>query len=201
MHEENPDDIVKKEDTIALDIKKVQSSIKDVVQAIEDVVQDNSKVSNEAVNYEGDLPDAVTNDDDFTDRRKYPRSEFTYPVEFKMFSQNPEHSSFKGCLQDISISGACLQFEDKYGRFNIRDSNNVKIKISFSMPNEEKATIFAQIRWIKKVDPKTFYISMGIEFQDLEGWQLDVIEKLINMKNKDHNMMWNLWEQYDNNWR
>jgi hypothetical protein len=201
MHEENPDDIVKKEDTITLDIKKVQSSIENVVQAIEDVVQDNSKISNEAVTYEGGLPDAVTNDDDFTDRRKYPRSEFTYPVEFKMFSQNSEHASFRGYLKDISISGACLQFEDKYGRFNIKDSNNAKVKISFSIPNEDRATIFAQIRWTKKVDPKTFDISLGIEFMNLEGWHLDVIEKLISMKNKDHNMMWNLWEQYDNNGR
>ncbi|MBI5097978.1 MAG: PilZ domain-containing protein [Nitrospirae bacterium] len=201
MHEENPDDTENKEDIIALDIKKVQSSIEDVVQAMEDVVQDNGKENNEAVSHEDDLTDDVTDDEDFSDRRKYPRSEFTYPAEFKIFSQNPEYLSFKGYLKDISISGACLQFEDKYGRFNIKESKNVKIKISFSIPHEEKVTIFAQIRWIKKVDPKTFYISLGIEFKDLEGWHLDVIEKLISMKNKDHNMMWNLWEQYDNNWR
>lgn len=201
MHEEKPEDIVNKEDITALDLKKLRSSIENVEQALEDVVQGNGKANNGAVDHEDDLNDAVTDEDDFLDRRKYPRSEFTYPVEFKKFSQNSEHSSFRGYLKDISISGACLQFEDKYGRFNIKDSNNAKVKISFSIPNEDKATIFAQIRWIKKVDPKTFYLSLGIEFMDLEGWHLDVIEKLISMKNKDHNMMWNLWEQYDNNGR
>jgi hypothetical protein len=30
-----------------------------------------------------------------------------YPVEFKMFSQNSEHASFRGYLMDVSISGAC----------------------------------------------------------------------------------------------
>lgn len=134
-------------------------------------------------------------------RRKYPRSEFTYPVEFKLFVQNPEHASFKGYLKDISASGARLQFEDRYGRFKTEEMNNAKIKISFSIPNGDKPSIFARIRWIKKVDPRNFIIKMGIEFQNLEEWQLDVIEKLIHMRNKDHNMMWNLWEQYENNWR
>ena len=138
---------------------------------------------------------------DPTARRKYPRSEFTYPAEFKLFAQNSEHASFKGYLKDISASGARLQFEDRYGRFKTEEMKNAKIKISFSIPLGDKVSIFALIRWIKKVDPRSFFFKIGIEFQDLEAWQLDVIEKLIHMRNKDHNMMWNLWEQYENNWR
>ncbi len=134
-------------------------------------------------------------------RRKYPRSEFTYPVEFKLFAQNSEHASFRGNLKDISASGACLQFEDRYGRFKTLEMKDAKIKISFSIPDGDKVSIFSQIRWIKKVSPRSFVIKMGIEFQDLEEWQLDVIEKLIHMRNKDRTMMWNLWEQYENNWR
>jgi len=193
MHEENPNDTAKKEYMIDLAMKKAQSSI-------EDVVQDDDKENNMAANYEGDSIDNAANDDDVTERRKYPRSEFTYPVEFKVFSQNFDHMPFNGYLKDISIGGACLQFDDRYGRFNIKDAENVKLKISFSIPTEDKISIFAQIRRIKKIDPKSFSITMGIEFNDLEGWQLDSIEKLIGMRNKDHNMMWNLWEQY-NNWR
>ena len=98
------------------------------------------------------------------------------------------------------MSGACLQFDDKYGRLNLKGANNVKIKISFSVPNEDKVSILAIIRWITKEEVRTFSVKMGIEFQELDDWQLDIIEKLIGMKNKDHNMMWNLWEQYTN-WR
>lgn len=149
------------------------------------------------------------NEEDFSDRRNYPRSEFTYPVEFRMFSRNsdqqplknPDQASFNGYLKDISLSGACLQYEDRYGRFNLKEISNAKIKISFSIPNGDKVSIFAQIRWARKIDPRNFSFKMGIEFKDLEAWQLDTVEKLIGMRNKDHNMMWNLWEQYENNCR
>jgi hypothetical protein len=193
MHEENPNDAAKTEDTIDSTIKKAQS--------IEDIVQDNDKENNMAANSEdGPIIDDAANNEDAVDRRKYPRSEFTYPVEFKIFSQNFDHMPFNGYLKDISIGGACLQFDDRYGRFNIKDMENVKLKISFSIPTEDRISIFAQIRRIDKTDPKSFSVTLGIEFKDLESWQLDCIEKLIGMRNKDHNMMWNLWEQY-NNWR
>ncbi|MBI4848729.1 MAG: PilZ domain-containing protein [Nitrospirae bacterium] len=138
-----------------------------------------------------------TGDDDLADRRKFPRAVFTYPVEFKLFSQSAEHVSYTGYLKDISLSGACLQFEDKYGRLSLKELNKAKIKISFSIPHGGKASILALIRWIRKIDPRTFSIKMGIEFQDVENWQMESIEKLIGMRNKDHNMMWNLWEQYE----
>ncbi len=195
MQEENPNHTVNKEDIIELAMKKALSST-------EDVINGNDKEDNGASHYEDGMITSEADDveDDVKDRRKYPRSEFAYPAEFKVFYQNLEHLSFNGYLKDVSISGACLQLDDKYGRFNIKNTNNVKIKISFSIPNEDKVSIFAIIRWITKMDPRTFSIKMGIEFKDLAGWQLDIIEKLIGMKNKDHNMMWNLWEQY-NNWR
>jgi hypothetical protein len=195
MQEENPNHTVNKEDIIDLAMKKVPSST-------EDINNDDDKENNGTSNHEDELIAAEADDveDDVKDRRKYLRSEFTYPAEFKVFYQNLEHISFNGYLKDVSISGACLQLDDKYGRFNIKDTTNVKIKISFSVPNEDKVSIFAIIRWITKIDPRTFSVKIGIEFKDMEGWQLDIIEKLIGMKNKDHNMMWNLWEQY-NNWR
>ncbi|MBI5056141.1 MAG: PilZ domain-containing protein [Nitrospirae bacterium] len=141
--------------------------------------------------------DDNASEDDLADRRKFPRAVFTYPVEFKLFSQSTEHVSYNGELKDISLSGACMQFEDKYGRLSLKDLNNAKIKITFSIPHGGKASILALIRWIKKIDPRSFSIKLGIEFQDVENWQMEAIEKLIGMRNKDHNMMWNLWEQYE----
>jgi hypothetical protein len=161
------------------------------------------KEANNNASQENIITDFATeeSEENPADRRKFPRAEFTYPVEFKNFSQNPDHASFKGYLKDISVSGACLQFEDRYGRFQVQEMNNAKIKISFNIPYGDKVSIFAQIRWIKKIDPRNFFIKMGIEFHNLEAWQIDMIEKLITMRNKDHNMMWNLWEQYENSWR
>jgi len=184
MQDETPNDVMNKEDII------------------DPALKGDEKENNGALQYEDRISSPLTDDveEDVRDRRKYPRSEFTYPTEFKVFSQNLENMSFNGYLKDISMSGACLQFDDKYGRLNLKDARNVKIKISFSVPSEDKVSILAIIRWITKEEARTFSVIMGIEFQELDSWQLDVIENLIGMKNKDHNMMWNLWEQY-NNWR
>jgi hypothetical protein len=76
------------------------------------------------------------------------------------------------------------------------EAKDVKLKLTISIPREEKIFIFAFIRWIRK-DKQTFQAEMGIEFSELDYRNLAIIERLIGMKNKDHNMMWNLWEQYN----
>lgn len=184
MQDETPNDVMNKEDIIDLASKG------------------DEKENNGTLQYEDGVSSSLIDgiEEDVRDRRKHPRSEFTYPTEFKVFSQNLENMSFNGYLKDVSMSGACLEFDDKYGRLNLKNASDVKIKISFSVPNEDKVSILAIIRWITKEEARTFSVKMGIEFQEMDSWQSNIIEKLIGMKNKDHNMMWNLWEQY-NNWR
>ncbi|RJQ48806.1 MAG: PilZ domain-containing protein [Nitrospiraceae bacterium] len=159
------------------------------------------KCSDNYNDHEDDAENSAADGDETSviNRRKFFRSEFTYPVEFRLFSRGADNVYFKGYLKDISVSGACLQYDDTYGRFNLEEMRNAKIKLSLSIPNSDKVIVFALIRWVKRIDIRSFSFKMGIEFQDLERWQLDVIEKLIGMRNKDHNMMWNLWEQYNSN--
>lgn len=152
---------------------------------------------------------SASGDDGARERRDYPRSEFTYPVEFRVFSRssdspsfnNTNQTNFNGYLKDISLSGARLQFEDRYGRFDIKGMQHMRLKLTFKIPGGGRTSFFAEIRWIKKPDPKDFSIKMGIEFKEMEAWQSDAIGKLIGMRNKDHNMMWNLWEQHQDNGR
>lgn len=102
--------------------------------------------------------------------------------------------TFRGYLRDISTSGACVEFEDRHGRCTMNGINNTKVKISFSILDGEKVDVFAQVKWVKKAADRTGSIKIGIEFKYMESW--DAIDQLIGMKNKDRNMMWNLWEQF-----
>ena len=138
------------------------------------------------------LIDGTVQKEQLANKRRHPRA-IAYPVEFKVFCENPV--SFDGYLKDISRSGACLQFEDRYGRLNFDKVNDSQLRLSLSMPEGNNVIILAQIKWVRKV-PGTVSCKIGIEFEYIESWQLDVIENLIGMKNKDHNMMWNLWKQY-----
>jgi hypothetical protein len=129
------------------------------------------------------------------DRRRHLRSVFTYPVEFRLLSQKAEGASFVEHLKNISLAGAALQIEDPYGRFNMNEAENGKVALTLRIPHEDRTKVFARIQWVKK-EESTSQIRMGISFKDLDYKDLTVIEKLIGMKGKDHNMLWNLWEQY-----
>lgn len=127
--------------------------------------------------------------------RRHLRTVFTYPVEFKLFSHNGEGTSFVGYLKDISLDGAGLEIEDQYGRFNTIQVENGRVILTLSIPRENRIKISARIQWAKKREGSS-HVRMGISFKDLDYADLTVIERLIGLKGKDHNMMWNLWEQY-----
>jgi hypothetical protein len=145
--------------------------------------------------------DTQTPAEDSANRRRHPRSIFTYPVEFKLFLQKTEGISFVGqfvgYLMDISLGGAGLKIEDPYGRVDINGIVNGRVRLTLSVPRENKINIFAHVQWITKTEG-TPRVKLGISFKDLDYKDLTVIEKLIGLKSKDHNMMWNLWEQYMN---
>jgi hypothetical protein len=138
--------------------------------------------------------DAGNRDEAVGARRRHLRSTFTYPVEFKLFSQKAEGMPFVGFLKDISLGGAGLEIEDQYGRFDIAVKNS-RVILTLSIPRENKTNIVAFVQWVKRKEG-THHIEMGISFKDLDYKDLIVIEKLVGLRGKDHNMMWNLWERY-----
>ncbi len=130
------------------------------------------------------------------DNRRYSRYQFAYPVKFELFKPNLASLSFTGVLYNISIGGACIQFEDKYGRIDPNSLNGSRVKIAIVIPEQEKVYLSAMIHWIRRASEKGFTFLMGIEYKDIEDWQLEHIEKLIHLKNKDQKMLWNLWENH-----
>jgi hypothetical protein len=131
------------------------------------------------------------------DNRRHERSEFSYAIEFKILSHLNEHYFFSGYIENLSESGAGIIFEDRYGRVNGDDMKGSKMKLSIAMPSGEKVTLIAIVRWVRKDVPQPFFIQVGIQFENIEEWQMEAMKKLVRVKNKDHNMMWNLWEQYE----
>ncbi len=130
------------------------------------------------------------------DNRRYSRHQFAYPVKFDLFKPSLATVSFTGVLYNISIGGACVQFEDKYGRIDLDSFKGSRVKLAIGVPEAEKVYLSAMIHWIRRASKKGFTILMGIEYKDIQDWQLDHIEKFIHLKNKDQKMLWNLWENH-----
>jgi len=144
---------------------------------------------------ENKATDSEQGGESFVERRRHPRSVFTYPAEFKVLSGKTKGTTYAGNLRDISLGGAALSIGDPYHRFNIDEAQNGTILLTLTIPRTERSNIYADIQWVKRKEG-TLDIEMGITFKDLDYGDSIVIEKLIGLKNKDHNMMWNLWEQY-----
>ncbi len=134
---------------------------------------------------------------DFIEKRNSERSEFAYPVEIIFLSEIEDSTIFHGYIENISMGGACIQFEDKYGRLSTAKLTDTKVKLLLFMPEGEKVAVLSRVKRVQMNTPKQFSIEMGIKFENLEDWQERAIEKLAASKRKDQNMMWNLWEQFE----
>jgi hypothetical protein len=129
-------------------------------------------------------------------RRGHLRSIFTYPVEFRLFSQKGTGgTAFAGYLRDISRGGAHLQIDDPYKRFNPQSAEGGRVILTLNIPRENRIKIFAHIRWVRRKEGSP-RIRMGVSFKGLNQEDVTVIDKLIGLKGKDQNMLWSLWEQY-----
>ncbi len=134
---------------------------------------------------------------DFIEKRNSERSEFAYPVEIMVLSESADNTLFHGYIENISMGGACVQFEDRYGRLNSTKLSDAKAKLFLFMPEGEKVAVLSRVKRIHMNTPKQFSIEIGVEVENLEDWQERAIEKLAASKKKDQNMMWNLWEQFE----
>lgn len=130
------------------------------------------------------------------DNRKHARYKFAYPVNFDLFQPGVDSRSFSGFLFNISIGGACIQFEDRYGRIDPGLLVGSRVKVDISIPEGEHIYLGAIIHWIRRSPGKSFNILAGLEFRDVLDWQLEHLEKFINIRNKDQKMIWNLWENF-----
>jgi hypothetical protein len=145
---------------------------------------------------EDNIADKENGKESPNNRRRHLRSVFAYPVEFRIFSQKATGgTAFSGNITDISIGGARLQIDDPHGRFHAQSAEKGRVILTLSIPRENRIKIFAHIQWVKRNEGSP-RIRIGVSFKGLDQEGLMVIEKLIGLKGKDQNMLWNLWEQY-----
>ncbi len=130
-------------------------------------------------------------------KRRHRRVKFVYPVEFKILSPGFEKKNFRGLFSTISMGGAGFYFKDKYGLIDLTIIEESRIKLEINVLQEEQIILIARVRSVEKIDSKQdFSVLIGVEFEDLFDWQLEKLEKIISLRNKDRKMMWNLWEHY-----
>ncbi len=126
------------------------------------------------------------------------RSDFSFPVKISIYSKDfASKNIFDGYIQNMSMNGACLHFEDKYGRISMNSLKGTRVKLAIKVPRGDEVILNGSIHWARKEIPDhSFTIMIGVELREIAEWQVKQIEKFINLKNKDHKMLWSLLDQY-----
>jgi len=113
------------------------------------------------------------------EKRGHTRLILSYPSELTLFSPILLDKSFIGYIKNLSTKGACIQLEDKYNRFDIIEQRDSWIELEINVPPGERISLNSQISWIRKDDPQhCFSILIGLEFKELNEWQLEQIDSL-----------------------
>jgi c-di-GMP-binding flagellar brake protein YcgR len=93
------------------------------------------------------------------------------------------------------MNGATIQGKDKYGLVDTT-TINARAKIELDIFQQEKVFLFARVRSVIEADPDhDFTYLIGVEFEELEEWQEEIIIRIFNMRDKEHKMIWNLLDR------
>ena len=131
------------------------------------------------------------------DNRRVFRAEFAFPIKFNIYSRNSSSSAFSGFIRNMSVGGACIQFDDKYGRVDIDGLGNKRVRFAVNVPDGEQVFFNSTLIWGRKESPKNgISLLIGVEFAEMTDWQVETLEKFIALRNKDHKMIWNLMDTY-----
>ncbi|HYC21697.1 MAG TPA: PilZ domain-containing protein [Candidatus Bathyarchaeia archaeon] len=138
-----------------------------------------------------------TMEENYEDRRLHPRTEFAYPVSFGLIMPGQAPRGFQGYIKDISLGGACIAVEQRFGLAKRDDLKGLRVKMEISQPEQDSLFLFSVIRWVRmKESKKIWQMLLGLEFEEMAPWQKERLEKFLSLRGKDQEMLWRLWDGY-----
>ncbi len=129
-------------------------------------------------------------------KRRSRRVKFVYPITLKIFSQGASSRVLRCLFKSVSMVGATIQVKDKYGLVDPSTTINARAKIELNIFQKEKVFLFARVRSIIETElDQDFTYLIGVEFEELEDWQEEIIDRIFNLRDKEHKMIWNLLDR------
>jgi c-di-GMP-binding flagellar brake protein YcgR len=131
------------------------------------------------------------------ERRKGPRADVYHPIRFKLFSPDVRLAPLDGFLKDISVGGARIGIEDPYGQFKHMALKGLRTKLEIALPESEPVQLLCVVSWTRVVRAASSnQIDLGLEFADVEPWQVEKIQAFMAIRHTDQTMFWNMWDAY-----
>ena len=129
-------------------------------------------------------------------KRRSRRVKFVYPITLKIFSKGASSRVLMCFFKSISMNGATIQGKDQYGLVDPTTIINARVKIELNIFQKEKVFLFARVRSVIEADLEqdSSYL-IGVEFEELEEWQEEIINRIFDLRDKEHKMIWNLLDR------
>jgi|GEM_PF-1502981 len=131
------------------------------------------------------------------------RYEMSHPV--KIHIVNPEGirsglpAKYNGFVKDMSKGGMCIYLDDGNNPLNTDNLLGERLKMEMVIPStNEQFFLLGEVLWGTH-EEETNLVRIGLEFVEMMDLHLKNIEQLLTVYAKDHNMLWNLWDNLEVN--
>lgn len=129
------------------------------------------------------------------ERRKSPRADVYHPIRLKLFSPDAHLAPFEGFLKDISTGGARVGFDDPYGQVRPLTLKGLRAKLEIAFPESDTVQLLGLVCW-SRPSGTSGQIDLGLEFTDVEPWQIEKIQAFMAIRHTDQTVFWNMWDAY-----
>ncbi len=131
------------------------------------------------------------------DRRRDPRAEVHHPIQFKLFSPEIGSPLVDGYLKDLSLRGARLGLNDRYGQLTGHTLKGLRTKLQIAVPDGDPLQLLCVVSWARPGRAKKTEVEVGLEFEAIEPWQLEKVEQFLSVRHTDQTMFWTMWDAYE----
>lgn len=130
-----------------------------------------------------------------TDRRRHPRSDLYHPIRFRLLSRDSRMPPIDGHLKDVSLGGARIGLDNRHGHLSRSALKGARTKLQITLAGDEPLQLISVVSWVK-LGGSADEVEIGLEFSEMEAWQLEKIRLFLSLRHTDQTMFWNMWDSY-----
>ena len=131
------------------------------------------------------------------DQRRFRRAVLTHPIRFKLFARDARLAPTVGYVKDMSLGGARIRIQDRFGQVQATALRGQRAKLEITLPDGDTLHVVSLVTWVKRpITARQEEVELGVQFELLEGTQLQKISALLAMRHTDRTLLWSMWDSF-----
>lgn len=102
---------------------------------------------------------------------------------------------YNGFMKNLSMGGMRAYMSEGYNPLDVDNLLGKRITVELSIPSSnERLDLDGKILWGMREGLGKKSLVVGIHFIDISPADLNSLQQLLSVGNRDHNMLWDLWD-------